>query len=689
MFFRDGTLVYQRDNNDQRARLRPPDRRDRSARARWRHAYGGGPAVADARRARAGLPAPQLHPARLAHLRQRAHRLERPLPPSTSTAASVRPLTRGYRAHEPDVSPDGTQVACVVARRARAPARAGPDRRRRAARARARRRPASPTRRRFRPTAALIAYSRWKPGGFRDIHLYDLGAGTDRALTVDRAMDVDPRFTPDGRYLLLASDRTGIYDVYAYELATGAALSGDQRARPARSSPSVSTDGSQLVYSGFTIDGFDLYAMPFDPKSFRLAQPFANARADASRQTWTATAIRPTSVGAAPAGAADDHADDQLQALEVHVPAKLELSFYSDALGLGRAGCVSTTHRRSGRQPPRAPRTCCSRWTATVGRGRLLATRGCSRRSTSTFRRTAQRVPGLIVDGVDTLYRQHVLGASASTRMTYPADAVVVGRAVVRLRLHAPTRPPTRFPSRIRRAASSIRPEVGPDADLFLWWYFYNAHAWRYSISTQEGRLRQIRPPLLGSGPRGAIPARPSSAGSWQEYLTPPWARLHALALLWAGGIGIGDKRAVLRPGRLLRSRTCCARSFSTNRSAARSCAAIPPNSFVGDSYQIVSAEYRAPLLRIERGYQTFPPTSASCGAPPSSTRATRTRAASRPSQIEYDVGAEAEPRPQPRLLPRNPDQDRLRPRFLRAGRRPVVLPRRRVLLSDRGLRFC
>ena len=27
----------------------------------------------------------------------------------------------------------------------------------------------------------------------------------------------------------------------------------------------------------------------------------------------------------------------------------------------------------------------------------------------------------------------------------------------------------------------------------------------------------------------------------------------------------------------------------------------------MGDGYQIISAEYRAPLLRIERGYQTFP----------------------------------------------------------------------------------
>ena len=65
----------------------------------------------------------------------------------------------------------------------------------------------------FSPDGHVIAYSRWKPGGFRDIHLYDIAAGTDRALTVDRAMDVDPRFTPDGRYLLWSSDRTSVYDV--------------------------------------------------------------------------------------------------------------------------------------------------------------------------------------------------------------------------------------------------------------------------------------------------------------------------------------------------------------------------------------------------------------------------------------------------------------------------------------------
>ena len=81
-----GPLVYQRDNNDQRpayVRLEPRHRSARAAGARVRRR----PGVADARRARAGLPAPQLHPARLAHLGQRPHQLERPLPRRARRAA--------------------------------------------------------------------------------------------------------------------------------------------------------------------------------------------------------------------------------------------------------------------------------------------------------------------------------------------------------------------------------------------------------------------------------------------------------------------------------------------------------------------------------------------------------------------------------------------------------------------------
>src|SRR5262249_32042514 len=124
-------------------------------------------------------------------------------------SGDTHPLTRGQRAHEPDVSPDGKSVACAITSSGRRDLAVVPI--------------ASPPPRilpphiaglvyspAWSPDGRLIAYARWKQGGYRDIHIYDLGAKTDRALWVDRAMDMDPRFSPDGRFLLLSSDRTGI-----------------------------------------------------------------------------------------------------------------------------------------------------------------------------------------------------------------------------------------------------------------------------------------------------------------------------------------------------------------------------------------------------------------------------------------------------------------------------------------------
>ena len=36
----------------------------------------------------------------------------------------------------------------------------------------------------------------------------------------DRALDGNPTWSPDGNYVLFDSDRDGIFNIYAYELAT-------------------------------------------------------------------------------------------------------------------------------------------------------------------------------------------------------------------------------------------------------------------------------------------------------------------------------------------------------------------------------------------------------------------------------------------------------------------------------------
>jgi Tol biopolymer transport system component len=54
----------------------------------------------------------------------------------------------------------------------------------------------------------------------RDIYWMTVG-GTPEKLIESDADDIQPRFSPDGRYIVFSSDRSGNWDVYIYEIATG------------------------------------------------------------------------------------------------------------------------------------------------------------------------------------------------------------------------------------------------------------------------------------------------------------------------------------------------------------------------------------------------------------------------------------------------------------------------------------
>ncbi|MBM4360864.1 MAG: PD40 domain-containing protein, partial [Deltaproteobacteria bacterium] len=198
------------------------------------------------------------------------------LPPGTRAPdgreAHRRALTSAMRASAPTVSPDGrTLVFTVNARGTTAlhSASVEPDGSLGPTRVLV-----PPTQRydqaytpTFSPDGTKLAWSRWTAGGFRDVAVLDLATRAVTAVTHDRAIDQNPAWSPDGRWLYFSSDRTGIFNVYAHDLESGA-LHQVTNVRTAALMPAVSPDGKSLVYVGYTSKGHDLHVIPLDASRF-------------------------------------------------------------------------------------------------------------------------------------------------------------------------------------------------------------------------------------------------------------------------------------------------------------------------------------------------------------------------------------------------------------------------------------
>jgi Tol biopolymer transport system component len=175
-------------------------------------------------------------------------------------------LTRGLRASEPSIAPDGalafswrrpggaTAIA-VLDRAASQPRVLFED---------ARGEPvASP---RFSPSGDSVAFLHHREGSW-DVRIVPRAGGQPVDVTHGRAFDRDPSWSSDGRWLLFSSDRTGIFDIYAFRLedrtlwrATNVVLGAFE--------PEVSPDGTQLALVTYSERGYDIARIAFEPERF-------------------------------------------------------------------------------------------------------------------------------------------------------------------------------------------------------------------------------------------------------------------------------------------------------------------------------------------------------------------------------------------------------------------------------------
>lgn len=127
---------------------------------------------------------------------------------------------------------------------------------------------------RFSPDGGRIAVAVQQPEGSRDIWVLDSRGSRLEEVTSDAAVDSAPAWSADGRYLFFSSDRTGVFNIYAYDTGSkqlfqvtnvlGGALN-----------PAPSPDNGTLAFTSYGARGYDIHIMKSDPAAWKPAPPFA------------------------------------------------------------------------------------------------------------------------------------------------------------------------------------------------------------------------------------------------------------------------------------------------------------------------------------------------------------------------------------------------------------------------------
>ena len=502
-----------------------------------------------------------------------------------------RMLTRGARARDPAMAADGRSVWAVVARWGdtwleRFDVVTGDGLGRWDPPGRARLDAPAP-----HPDGRRL-FASMHHGGNRDLVEIDLATGGWRRLTAGSSIELDLHVTRDGRWLTYSSDATGIYNIYARDVSGQPDTDGRTfrltHVVTGAFQPTVSWDSATLVYVGWTVDGHDLWTLPFRPEA-GLPVPLPDPRSLRS-------APRPME--------AEVSGPTPYQPLPTMLPRSWMPTLLADSTGVGRVGLTLTGRDVTGRlgasvsaewDVVRSDLTAAASFSVGLGYPDLAFSVG---------RYTWDRSSSFADD--DHAYREEVFYGSVDASIHVPS-------------VYIPVTLSASYTASLDRAARAAAVEHSPDsfepfipaegfdASLTLSWSLSDTESAPLGVAPVDGTSAsmsfRLKHPYIGS--RRTI---------WtlryrvRHYLSMPWADDHVLALGLRGGWSGGDEdRAETFGLGGPPSQDLLTSLINLTQVGSTWLRGFAPSAFSGTAFHHLTGEYRLPILRVRRGVDTLP----------------------------------------------------------------------------------
>ena len=439
------------------------------------------------------------------------------------------------------------------------------------------------------PDGAHVTASRWLPGGARQIVELDLRTGNERVLTPDGSQNLDPSYTPDGRYVLFTSDREGVFCVYAVDRETREVRRIVDTLGLAKF-PRATPDGTGVVYVDTHLEGNDLYAATLDIAHAPVVDGGTAVAAPPYREA-TAEAALP---------------DERYNAFFTLLPRYWVPLLGNDAAGGLSLGAAVVGDDAVGQLSLAAQ----AEWGFALARPHLAATlrladlylplnvRGEYRTDRSDRVRRTDGQPDVQQDSVV------VAGAGVTIpilRSRRYSNTIALG---YQRELHHVDNPLTSSPD----ARAPVYP---PDANVgavTLDWSYSGLESYRDSVSNERGLTSFVH--IRHADKTFTFSEQDITEAVVDARVFAPVSGLgaHVVGLYLSGGVAFGEP--LLRQSFFLggfADRDITSDLLNGRRSGGGALRGYPAVTTGGDAFALATLEYRFPLVDVEHGISTLP----------------------------------------------------------------------------------